>query len=168
MEPPEWSRKNISLSESTSTNLREIYNEAFFADRGESRTEAVDKIDEFGYNVVGQGTGRIAISGGDIPDGVVAKVGIKQRGYQDNQEEHYMRDEIHPKVRPFTTPVLDAGSSCSWIAVEKCEEGDADAVRTLSNVLDDNNVQYTRRELAKGNVGYYENQPCIIDWASLF
>lgn len=55
--------------------------------------------------------------------GEARKVAIKRRGYQDNQEELYMRDEIHPEVRPFTTPILDSESSCSWIAVEKCEKG---------------------------------------------
>lgn len=168
MKPPKWSLEDISLPENTGTNLREIYNEAFFADFGEARTVAMEKIGELGFDVVGEGTGRIAVSGEGIPEGVVAKVAIKQRGYQDNQEELYMREEIHPEIRPFTTPILDSESSCSWIAVEKCEKGDAEAVQKLSNLLAENDVSYTRRELADGNVGYYGNKPCIIDWASLF
>lgn len=167
IEPPNWSLESISMPQDTASNLSEVYNEAFFADHGNKRKAAKDKLNEFGFEIIGEGTGRLAVKSGGIPDGVIAKVAIRQRGYQDNQEECYMREDIPSEVRQFTTPVLDYDTSQNWMAVEECQAGGG-ATSEIFDVLEAAGVQYNNQELGPANVGYYNGRPCIIDWASLF
>lgn len=160
--PPQWPRTSVTVSEEAQDALASIKTTAFFAD---SRMDAVEEAMET-FTMAGQGTGRIVVTGGPLPNGVVAKVAINQRGFNGNQEERYTREK-YPDITPYLPPIL-AHESSDWIVMEKCETPAKDAVEPLKGILDDSDVSYHTVELAKTNVGFYNGAPCIVDWDTLF
>lgn len=159
---PSWPRKDVSITDEAEDALNSIKRTAFFEGRGEAVEEAMDN-----FTLVGQGTGRIVVSGGSLPSGTVAKIAISQRGYKGNQEERFTRNN-NATVSPYLPPILAYDSESNWIIMEKCEAPAPDAVDPLKAVLDEAGVSYDLVELAKTNVGFYNGSPCIIDWDTLF
>lgn len=159
--PPQWARNSVTIPDEAADALSNIRMTAFFDSRMDAVEEAIEN-----FTLVGQGTGRIVVGDGPLPDGVVAKIAVKQRGYNGNQTERFTREK-YPEIAPYLPPIL-AYNSFDWIVMEHCETPALDAVDALKPVLDDANASYREPELAKTNVGFYNGAPCIVDWDTLF
>lgn len=161
-EPPKWPRENVKLNSEAEDKLTELANE-FFSE-GFKGGESINEIENINY--VSRGTSRVVVEGDCLPNNCVAKISIEYRGTKKNEDEYFMEENNHD-IFNYTTPILNSSREQRWIITENCQTGDRECVRKMRAVLDYYDIKYDEIELAPTNVGYYNSQPCMIDWAMI-